>query len=445
MTRLFHKGIEQRRLLKTEIPGPLSRERHARRQKEVPAGFGITLPIFVERAGGGIVVDVDGNHLVDLGCGIAVTSVGASDPNVVERVREQAGRFTHTCFMVTEYDGFVDVAAALNRLTPGDHEKRTALFTTGAEAVENAVKISRAYTGRPAVVVFDHAYHGRTSLTMAMTAKQMPYKHSFGPFSPEIHRVPTADPFRGAGTDDAFARFADVLRTQIGVDRVACVVAEPIAGEGGFVVPAPGFLAKVAEFCRENGIVFVADEVQTGLARTGTMFAVEHEGIVPDLVCTAKALGGGLPLSAVTGRAEIMDSVHVGGLGGTYAGNPIACAAALGALETIERENLAGRAAEIGARVLPRLTELATNVSAVGDVRGRGAMLALEFVEPGSKAPAPATATAVAKYCHERGVLVLTCGTYSNVIRLLPPLVIDFELLDDAVDVLVEAVRKVTA
>ncbi|MFF5295290.1 4-aminobutyrate--2-oxoglutarate transaminase [Paractinoplanes globisporus] len=439
-------GIEQRRIVRTEIPGPLSRERHARRQREVPAGFGITLPIFVERAGGGIVVDVDGNHLVDLGCGIAVTSVGASDPRVVERVREQAGLFTHTCFMVTEYDGFVDVAAALNRLTPGDHEKRTALFSTGAEAVENAVKISRAYTGRPAVVVFDHAYHGRTSLTMAMTAKQMPYKHTFGPFSPEIHRVPTADPFRGpyADAEEAFARFADVLRTQIGVDRVAAVVAEPIAGEGGFVVPALGFLPRVAEFCRENGIVFVADEVQTGLARTGTMFAVEHEGIVPDVVCTAKALGGGLPLSAVTGRAEIMDSVHVGGLGGTYAGNPIACAAALGALETIERDNLAARAAEIGARVLPRLHELA-ELPAVGDVRGRGAMLALEFVEAGGTTPAPAMAAAVARYCHEHGVLVLTCGTYSNVIRLLPPLVIDFTLLDDAVDVLVEAVHKVAA
>jgi 4-aminobutyrate aminotransferase/(S)-3-amino-2-methylpropionate transaminase len=435
--------IEQRRILHTEIPGPLSRERHARRQREVPSGFGVTLPIFVERAGGGIVVDVDGNHLVDLGCGIAVTSVGASDPGVVERVREQAGRFTHTCFMVTEYDGFVEVAAALNRLTPGDHEKRTALFTTGAEAVENAVKISRAYTGRPAVVVFDHAYHGRTSLTMAMTAKQMPYKHSFGPFSPEIYRVPTADPFRGAPAEEAYARFADVLRTQIGVDRVAAVVAEPIAGEGGFVVPAEGFLPRVAEFCRANGIVFVADEVQTGLARTGRMFAVEHEGVVPDLVCTAKALGGGLPLSAVTGRAEIMDSVHVGGLGGTYAGNPIACAAALGALESIERQDLAGRAAEIGARVLPRLRELAGSVPAVGDVRGRGAMLALEFVEPGGKTPSPTTAAAVAKYCHERGVLMLTCGTYSNVIRLLPPLVIDFELLDDAIDVLAEAVRKV--
>jgi 4-aminobutyrate aminotransferase/(S)-3-amino-2-methylpropionate transaminase len=441
--------IEQRRILRTEIPGPLSRERHARRQREVPSGFGITLPVFVERAGGGIVVDVDGNHLVDLGCGIAVTSVGASDPRVVERVREQAGLFTHTCFMITEYDGFVEVAAALNRLTPGDHEKRTALFTTGAEAVENAVKISRAYTGRPAVVVFDHAYHGRTSLTMAMTAKQMPYKHSFGPFSPEIYRVPTADPFRGLGSDEgsgsdvAYARFADVLRTQIGVDRVAAVVAEPIAGEGGFVVPAEGFLPRVAEFCRANGIVFVADEVQTGLARTGRMFAVDHEGIVPDLVCTAKALGGGLPLSAVTGRAEIMDSVHVGGLGGTYAGNPIACAAALGALESIEQQNLAGRAAEIGARVFPKLRKLAEAVPAVGDVRGRGAMLALEFVEPGGKTPSPTTAAAVAKYCHEHGVLVLTCGTYSNVIRLLPPLVIDFELLDDAIDVLAEAVRKV--
>jgi len=437
--------LEQKRIIRTGIPGPASIALHERRVREIPRGFGITLPIFVERADGGVLLDVDGNQLIDLGSGIAVTSVGAADPGVVERVREQVGRFTHTCFMVTEYDGYVEVAAALNRLTPGDHEKRTALFSTGAEAVENAVKICRAYTGKPAVIVFDHAYHGRTSLTMAMTAKQMPYKHSFGPFAPEVYRVPTADPFRGPHRDaeEAYARFADVLRTQIGVDRIAAVVAEPIMGEGGFVVPAPGFLPRVAEFCAANGIVFVADEIQSGLARTGSMFACEHEGMVPDLVLTAKALGAGLPLSAVTGRAEIMDAAHPGGLGGTYAGNPVACAAAIGALQAIEERDLAGRAAAIGERVLPRLRQLAEAVPAIGDVRGRGAMLAIEFVEPGGTTPAPAAAAEVARYCHEHGVLVLTCGTYGNVIRLLPPLVIGFDLLDEAVDVLAEAVRKV--
>ena len=438
--------IEQRRVVRTEIPGPKSRELHAQRLKQIPNGLGVTLPVFVDRAGGGIVVDVDGNQLIDLASGIAVTSVGASAPAVVKRVREQAGQFTHTCFMVTEYQGYLDVAAKLNQLTPGDHDKRTALFTTGAEAVENAVKIARSYTKRPAVVVFDHAYHGRTLLTMSMTAKNHGYKQGFGPFAPEIYRVPTAAPFRWPGgpdkaADEAFARFADVATHQIGTGNIAAVVIEPVMGEGGFIVPAPGFLPRVAEFCRSRGIVFVADEVQAGLARTGDWFASEHEGIVPDLICSAKALGGGLPISAVTGRAEIMDAAPAGGLGGTYAGNPIACAAALGALETIENEGLGERARAIGGHVLPRLNALKDANPVIGDVRGRGAMLALEFCEPGGTEPAPAVAARVAKYCHEHGVLVLVCGTYGNVIRLLPPLVIEFGLLDDALAVLGGAIE----
>jgi 4-aminobutyrate aminotransferase/(S)-3-amino-2-methylpropionate transaminase len=438
--------VEQRRVLRTEVPGPRSREMHQRRLGEIPRGLGVTLPVFIERAGGGILVDVDGNQLIDLASGIAVTSVGASAPAVVRRVQEQAAAFTHTCFMVTEYEGYVDVCAALNRLTPGDHDKRTALFSTGAEAVENAVKIARAHTGRQAVVVFDHAFHGRTLLAMAMTAKSEPYKQSFGPFAPEVYRAPAADPYRWPTgpercAEEAFERFYDVVVKQVGVENVACVVAEPVVGEGGFIVPAPGFLSKVVEFCREHGIVFVADEIQSGLARTGDMFACEYEGVVPDLICTAKALGGGLPLSAVTGTAEIMDAPRPGGLGGTYAGNPLACAAALGALETIESEDLAGRAREIEQRVVPRLRDLEATVPAIGDVRGRGAMLAIEFVQPGTKEPAPLLASAVAKRCHEQGVLVLTCGTYGNVIRLLPPLVIGFDLLDEGLDVVADAVR----
>ncbi len=442
--------LEQKRVVKTAIPGPRSTERHAQRLQQVPTGFGINLPIFVDRADGGIIVDVDGNQIIDLASGIAVTSVGASAPAVVKRVREQAEAFTHTCFMVTEYQGFVDVAARLNQLTPGDHDKRTALFSTGAEALENAVKIARSYTKRPAVVVFDHAYHGRTLMTMTMTAKQHGYKQGFGPFAPEVYRVPTAHPYRWPGgpdkaADEAFARFTDVVLHQVGAENVAAVVAEPILGEGGFIVPAPGFLPKVAEFCAAHGIVFVADEVQAGIARTGAWFASEHEGIVPDLVCSAKALGGGLPIAAVTGRAEIMNAAPAGGLGGTYAGNPIACAAALGALETIEAEGLVDRARQIGEHVLPQLKDLAAAHPSIGDVRGRGAMLAVEFVRPGTDEPAPEVTAAIARHCHANGVLVLTCGTYGNVIRLLPPLVIGFDLLDDALAVLGEAITAAEA
>src|ERR1700722_12417535 len=378
-------NLEQKRVVRTAIPGPRSTELHALRQQQVPSGFGVTLPIFVEQADGGIIRDVDGNQLIDLASGIAVTSVGASAPAVVKRVQEQAEAFTHTCFMVTEYQGYVDVAAKLNQLTPGDHDKRTALFSTGAEAVENAVKIARSYTGRPAVVVFDHAYHGRTLMTMTMTAKQHGYKQGFGPFAPEVYRVPTADPYRWPGgpqkaASEAFARFTDVVLHQVGAQNVAAVVAEPILGEGGFIVPAPGFLPMVADFCRAHGIVFVADEVQSGIARTGAWYASEHEGLVPDLVCSAKALGGALPIAAVTGRAEIMNAAPAGGIGGTYAGNPIACAAALGALETIESLGLVERARQIGEHVLPQLRALKAGARVIGDVRGRGAMLAIEFV-----------------------------------------------------------------
>ena len=437
---------EQRRILATAIPGPKSLKLQEQRDAEVAGGLGTTLPVFVERAGGGILVDVDGNHIIDLASGIAVTSVGASDPAVVRRVSEQAHRFTHTCFMVTEYEGYVDVAAALNRLTPGTHAKKTALFTTGAEAVENAIKIARTATGRPAVVVLGHAYHGRTLLTMSMTAKNVPYKEGFGPFASEIYRVPSPYPFRwptgaeNAGAE-AFAALEDAIITQIGAHNVAAIVAEPIQGEGGFIVPPPGYLRAVQDFATEHGIVFVADEIQTGLARTGAMFACEHDGVVPDLLTSAKALAGGMPLAAVTGRAELMDAVAPGGLGGTYAGNPVACAAALGALETIERENLVQRARDIEQRVMPRLDALVGPGSTVGEVRGRGAMLAMEFVRPATTEPAPEVARAVAARCHQEGVLTLVCGTYGNVIRLLPPLVISMELLDDALDVVEAAVR----
>src|SRR6478735_5126277 len=328
--------IPQERRLVTAIPGPKSAELQARRVAAVAAGVGSTLPAFTARAGGGIIEDVDGNRLIDFGSGIAVTSVGASAEAVVRRASAQLADFTHTCFMVTPYEGYVEVAEALAELTPGDHAKKSALFNSGAEAVENAVKIARVATGKDAVAVFDHAYHGRTNLTMAMTAKNMPYKNGFGPFAGEIYRVPMSYPFRetaGIKGEDAAARAIDQLEKQVGAENLACVVIEPILGEGGFVVPAEGFLPAIAAWCRDNGVLFVADEIQSGFCRTGEWFACDHEGVVPDLITTAKGIAGGLPLAAVTGRAEVMDAVHAGGLGGTYGGNPVACAAALGAIE----------------------------------------------------------------------------------------------------------------
>ena len=437
------------RTLLTELPGPRSRELHAARERAVPRGFGVVQPVFVDQAEGALLVDVDGNRLIDMASGIAVTSVGAAAPEVASAVAEQAGRFTHTCFMVTEYVGFVEVAEALNRLTPGDHAKRTALFTTGAEAVENAVKIARAHTGRPAVVVLDHAYHGRTLMTMSMTAKNVPYKEGFGPFAAEVYRTPTAYPYRWPGgperaAEEALAALEQMVLTQIGAHNVACIVAEPIAGEGGFIVPAEGFLPGVAEFARKHGIVFVADEIQTGFGRTGAMFACEHEGVVPDLITTAKALAGGMPLSAVTGRAEIMDAVDPGGIGGTYAGNPVACAAALAAIDVIEGKDLPARAREIEASALARLEVLRERYPSVGDARGRGAMLAIEFVRPGTTVPDPDTAKAVAASANSQGVLTLTCGTFGNVIRLLPPLVITDAQLDDALCVIEGAVDELS-
>jgi 4-aminobutyrate aminotransferase / (S)-3-amino-2-methylpropionate transaminase / 5-aminovalerate transaminase len=440
-------GVPQHRRLVTAVPGPRSLELLSRREAVVARGVSVMLPTFVERAGGAVLVDADGNHLVDLGSGIAVTGVGHGAPRVVAAVAEQAAAFTHTCFMVTPYEGYLAVSEALARLTPGDHEKRSVLLTSGAEAVENAVKIARSYTRRSAVVVFEHGYHGRTNLTMALTAKNMPYKHGFGPFAPEIYRAPLSYPFRDGGLtgEQAAARAIDVIEKQVGAENVAAVVIEPIQGEGGFIVPAPGFLPALAEWSRANGAVFVADEVQTGFARTGAMFASEHEGVVPDLIATAKGIAGGLPLSAVTGRAEIMDAPHVGGLGGTYGGNPVACAAALAAIATIEEDGLVARSAALGQTITARLREVQARQPVIGDVRGRGTMVAVELVRPGTTDPDPLAAAAVARACHEQGVVVLTCGTYGNVLRLLPPFVIGDELLADALDVLTAALLSVGA
>jgi 4-aminobutyrate aminotransferase/(S)-3-amino-2-methylpropionate transaminase len=440
MTDIGGPTLPQQRRLVTAIPGPGSLERFDRKKAYVADGVGTTLPVFVVAAGGGVLVDVDGNSLIDLGSGIAVTTVGNAAPRVVARASEQLAAFTHTCFMVTPYDGYVDVAAKLAELTPGEHAKKSALFNSGAEAVENAVKIARVATGRDAVAVFDHAYHGRTNLTMAMTAKNMPYKNGFGPFAGEVYRAPMSYPLRDGLTGaEAAARAIDVIEKQVGAANLACVVIEPIQGEGGFVVPARGFLPALADWCRANGVLFVADEIQAGFCRTGTWFAVEDEGVVPDLVTTAKGIAGGLPLAAVTGRAEVMDAVHAGGLGGTYGGNPVACAAALGAIEEMQTGDLNARAREIGELMRARLEALEAAHPVIAEVRGRGAMMAIELTRPGTLEPDPERTARVAAYCHAHGVVVLTCGTWGNVFRFLPPLSISDELLEDAFSVVAEA------
>lgn len=439
--------IPQERKLVTAIPGPKSQEIIKRRAEAVSAALGMAIPVVVEKAGGGVIVDIDGNSIIDMGAGIAVVNVGNSADRVVKRVQEQVEAFTHTCFMIAPYMGYIEVCEALNRLTPGTHKKKSALFNSGAEAVENAVKIARRFTKRQAVVVFEHGYHGRTNLTMAMTAKNMPYKDGFGPFTPEVYRMPMAYPYRcdscsGSCQSSVLDTVLHKIEKEIGATNVACIVIEPIMGEGGFIVPCKGFLPGLAKFCKENGILFVADEVQTGFARTGTMFACEDEGIVPDLITTAKGIAGGLPLAGVTGRADVMDSIHMSGLGGTFGGSPIACAAALGAIETIEEEKLVDRANQLGAIMSEALEAMKKKYPIVGDVRGRGAMQALELVMPGTKDPNPAALTSAIKYCQQNGLLILSAGTYSNVIRLLPPLVMPEHLLREALSILDEALAQ---
>ncbi|GGV01296.1 aspartate aminotransferase family protein [Kitasatospora herbaricolor] len=437
-----------RREVVTEVPGPRSRQLQERRHRAVARGVGSALPVYVRAAGAGLLHDIDGNTFVDLCSGLGVTGVGNAAPDVVAAVRGQVSEFTHTCFLATPYEGYVAVCEELADLTPGDHEKRSALFSTGAEAVENAVKVARAATGRAAVVVLDHAYHGRTNLTLGLTARNNPFKQGFGPFTPEIHRIPASYPFRdpaGQTGEQAARRSLEALERQVGGENVAAVVLEPILGEGGFIVPAPGFLPEIARWCAEYGALLVADEIQSGFCRTGAWFASEHEGVVPDLVASAKGIAGGLPLSAVTGRAEIMDAVQAGGFGGTYGGNPVACAAALASIGVMRRDDLAGAARRIEQTLLGRLKDLQSRHEVIGEVRGRGAMIGVELVRPGTDEPAPELAQRIVAACHARGVFLLTVGTYGNVLRFLPPLVIPQGLLDDALDVLEECFAQVAA
>ncbi len=437
-------SLPQERQLVTAIPGPKSLEALKRRTEATSGGLGMAIPVVIERASDAILLDIDGNQIIDLGSGIGVTNVGNAASRVVDRVIDQVQAFTHTCFTVAPYMGYIEVCEKLNSLMPGSFKKKSLLVNSGAEAVENAIKIARHYTKRQAIVVFEHSYHGRTNLTMALTAKNMPYKEGFGPFAPEIYRVPMPYAYRWIGdkatiTQDALDMVTHKIEKEIGAHNVAAILIEPIQGEGGFIVPPKGFLPGLSKFAQDNGIVFIADEVQTGFARTGHMFAVEEESVVPDMVVTAKGIAGGLPLAAVTGRAEIMDSSHASGLGGTYGGNPIACAAALGVFETMEAEKLVERARHIGDLLGASLKALQAKYPVIGEVRGRGAMQAIELIKPGTMDPNTEAMNAVVKYCQSKGVLILTAGTYSNVIRFLPPIVITDELLQDALSVLDEA------
>lgn len=440
---MSRESLDQSRKLVTELPGPKAQELRERLETYVPKAISPSTPAFVERAEGGIVEDVDGNRLIDMGSGIAVTTVGASHPKVVQAVQDQVADFTHTCFMVTPYDSYTQLAQRLDDLVPISGQTRTVLFNSGAEAVENAVKIARAHTGKQAIAAFDHAYHGRTTLTMGLTAKNMPYKDSFGPFASELYRVPGSYPYRdGLTGEEAAARTIESLESQIGASNLAAVVMEPIQGEGGFIVPAEGFLAKIVDWCKANDVLFIADEVQTGFVRTGDWFASDTEGIEPDLIALAKGIAGGMPLSAVTGRSEVMDSVHAGGLGGTYGGNPVAVAAGIASLEVMEEEDLVSKAKHIEKVITDHFVQIQQDDPRIGDIRGRGAMMAVELVDPQTNEPLAQLVNDVAVEARKQGVVTLTAGTYGNVLRFLPPVVIGEDLLKEGLSVITDILAE---
>ena len=439
--------LEQKRHIVTAIPGPKSLAMQERRSQVIAGGVGTMLAAFIDEAHGAILKDVDGNQLIDLGAGIGVVTIGHTNPGVVEAVSKQVAKLTHTLFTVTPYEPYVRAGELVTAHAPGNFKKKAAFFNSGAEAVENAVKIARKATGRTEIAVFDHAYHGRTNLTMSMNFKIHPYGTGFGPLAGSVHHAPMSYPFRdpaGMSGAEAATRAITYLEKRVGASQLAALFIEPIQGEGGFVVPAPGFLKTLQEWTRANGIVLVADEVQSGMARTGKWFASEwEEGFEPDLITVAKGIAGGMPLSGVVGRAEIMDAAHAGGLGGTFGGSPIAVAAGVAVMEQYACGNWMQRALEIGEILTGRLSAMKNNHPVIGDVRGRGAMQAIELVEPGTKNPNSAATDALLKHCHQNGVVVLNAGTYNNVIRFLPPLAISDELLHDALDVLAAGLAKI--
>ncbi|MDX6769976.1 MAG: 4-aminobutyrate--2-oxoglutarate transaminase [Elusimicrobiota bacterium] len=429
-------------VLKTELPGPKSRALMARREKAVARGPYHSTPVFAASASGALIVDADGNRLIDLGAGIGVANVGHAEPSVVKAVQAQAAKAMHLSFNVTPYENYVEVCEALNRLAPGKSPKKSFLANSGAEAVENAVKIARAHTGRQGVICFEHAFHGRTYLAMTLTYKSKPYKYGFAPLNPEVYRAPFPYPYRGISPEDAYARFEEVALSQVGAQNLAAVILEPVQGEGGFLPAAPSFLKKLRAFCDKHGVVLIADEIQSGFGRTGTLFACEQLGVEPDLLVTAKGLGGGTPLSAVTGKAAIMDGPVAGGIGGTFGGNPLCCAAALEVIRLFEDGGLLARAQKLADTLHRALLSWQERFPVIGDVRGLGPMLAIELVKDRkTKEPHPDAAKALSKYAYEHGVVTLTAGTHANCLRFLPPLVITDEQLAEALGVVEDGLK----
>jgi 4-aminobutyrate aminotransferase / (S)-3-amino-2-methylpropionate transaminase / 5-aminovalerate transaminase len=436
--------------LKTAIPGPKSKKLIQEREKHVPKAVFQVAPIFVAKAHGATLEDVDGNQFIDFAGGLGALNAGHTPETVIDAVKQQADKFLHTCFHVAMHEPYVDLARKLNEITPGSHAKKTLFVNSGAEAVENAVKVARYATKRPAVISFEHGYHGRTLLTMSLTSKVKPYKFGFGPFAPEIYRLPYPYTYRrpvgmseSEFIDACWTQTKEFFFTHVAPENVAAVIFELVTGEGGFMVMPPQYLKRLTAFCKEQGILVIADEVQTGFARTGKMFASEHYDLVPDLMTMAKSLSGGMPLAAITGRSDLMDAVHVGGLGGTFGGNPVSCAAALATIELIEKDQLSKRADEIGADILERLVALQKTSKWIGEVRGLGAMIGIELVKDlKTKEPYPELAGKVVKTCAERGVIVLSAGVHSNVIRTLMPLCINKAQLDEGLDVLAQVLSE---
>jgi 4-aminobutyrate aminotransferase/(S)-3-amino-2-methylpropionate transaminase len=433
--------------IRTEIPGPRSRALMARREAAIPRGPANATPVFVARADGATIEDVDGNRYIDFAGGIGCLNIGHRSPRVISAIQAQLEKHLHLCFAVTPYEGYVAVAEKLNSLAPGDFAKKTILLNSGAEAIENAIKIARAYTKRPAVICFEDAFHGRTLLTMSLTSKTHPYKAGFQPFASDIYRIPFAYPYRNApGTSSAeFAHhLEDAFKRSVAPESVAAVIAEPVLGEGGFVVPPRDYFKLLQNICRKHGILFIADEIQSGFARTGKWFASEHFGIEPDLVAMAKSLGGGMPIAAVTGRAEIMDAPQPGSLGGTYCGHPASCAAALASIETIEKDGLLARSTALGEHFERRALGWQKKWPLIGEVRGLGGMCAIELVrDVATREPGDTETKEIAKYCYEHGLIMITAGTFNNVIRILVPLVVTDEQFNDGLDVLEAALTSV--
>jgi 4-aminobutyrate aminotransferase/(S)-3-amino-2-methylpropionate transaminase len=432
-----------------DIPGAKSRELMARRQQFVARGVGSTMTVFAAKADGAVIEDVDGNRYIDFAGGIGAMNIGHARPEVTQAIAEQAARFTHTCFSVMMYEPYIALAERLVKLTPGNFPKKAIFFNSGAEAVENAVKIARYATGRPAIITFDNAFHGRTLMTMTMTSKIKPYKYRFGPFAPEVYRAPFPYSYRMNMTPQQASEYCiqeleRMFVSDVAPDQVAAVIIEPVQGEGGFMVAPPGFLRALKDLCQKHGILFVADEIQSGFCRTGKMFAVEHDGVEPDLLIIAKSMGAGMPISGVVGRADIMDVPPPGTLGGTYSGNPVACAAALAVLDLYEKEDLAARSQEIGKVVTERFLKLQERFSIVGDVRGLGGMVAMELVkdratrEPDSHAASEVLATA-----HRLGLVLIKAGMYDNVLRVLVPLCVTDEQLKQGLDIFEDALATV--